>query len=251
MTIKFNKKVFAILLIVVFLAPQAMFAQANSNNVKAGAGFCNNLDKFLNNANDKASARQLAKDEKFAQRQSAIDAKRAENDKKLADLRAQALLRQNEKIDNISQKATTPEQQAALAEFKAGVSNAVSIRQAAMDAARNTYRSGVDKIIADRKTAINNAMSALNSSVEAAVAKAKSDCASGVDAVTVRTALQSAIKSARENFRTTVQSIGSIGDQIKTLVQARQDSYAKIKEEFKNTLESLKATLKAKIEANQ
>jgi hypothetical protein len=244
---KYNKQIIGMLVLTTLIAPQVMFA-AGSSTPKVNK-FCTNLDTAFANMTNKSATQEANRNIKLAERQNAVEGKRAENDKKVADLRAQALLKQDQKFNTILSKASTTEQKAAIAEFTAGVKAAVAVRQAAIDQARNTYRTSADQVIAGRKANIETALATRKAAVETAIAKAKDDCASGVDSSSVRTTLQSAIKGAQEVFKTTVQGLGKISDSTKTAIDARKVAFEQAQTNFKNTLESLKATLKTKLGA--
>lgn len=248
---KYNKQIVGALILTTLIAPQTIFASASSTP-KVNR-FCTdldtNLDRYFVNFTNKSAVQKANKDTKLAERESAMEVKRAENDKKVADLRAQALLKQDARFTAILAKASTTERKAAINEFTAGVKAAASVRHVAIDAARSAYRSGVDKIITDRKAKKESALSTRKAAIEAAVAKAKADCASGIDQITIKTNLQSAIKSAQEVFKTAVHGLGKIGDSTKTLSDARKVAYEKAQTDFQNTLESLRATLKSKLGA--
>jgi len=245
---KYNIKQFiGALILITLIAPQVMFAETTSTSKIKADKFCENLSTFQTNSENKVVAKNAEKNLKLANREAEIATKRAEKDKKVADLQAKALAKQEVNFAKVLSKATTIEQKTAINEFIASVKIALSVRQTAMNAARDAYRSGADNIIAERKTKIETALSLRKSTIATAVAKAKADCAAGVASATVKTTLQSSIKSANDAFKNTIQNLGKVGDQLNGLIDARKISFEKAKNDFKNTLESLKVTLKTKL----
>jgi len=248
---KYNKQIIGTLVLMSIIVPQAIFAAATGTpKVRAaadGAMFCQNMDKFLANSEGKMASMKTERNSKMATREAEMLAKRAEKDQKVSDLRAEALTKQDARFNAILAKATTTEQKAAITEFVTAVKSAIAVRQAAVDAARNTFRTEADKVIADRKAGIDAAITARKTAVDIAIAKAKTDCGAGVDSATVRTTLQAEIKSAGDIFKAAVQGYGKMGDSAKTLEATRKAAFEESHNAFKTTMESLKTTLRTEL----
>lgn len=247
---KYNK-IITTFVVLSLIVPQFMFAvssttPANGNKV-AGQNFCANLDRFITNSEKKLFTRQENKNDKIAERISIMEKRREENDKKVTEKRAEALSRQDARFTELMNKASTTAQKIAITEFQEAVKNAVSARQTAIDSAKNAYREGVDNLVTDRKTKTDEATKVMKDAINSAIAKAKTDCANGVDSVTVRNTLQTAIKEARDTFKATIQNLGKIGDKIEVLNQTRKTAFEKAQNDFKTALENAKSVLKTKL----
>jgi hypothetical protein len=91
---------------------------------------------------------------------------------------------------------------------------------------------------------VDAAVAAHKNAVDAAKAKAKADCASGVDAAAIRTALRDSLKAANDAFRTSVKRPEDLDEQVKALRTTRDASIRSAIETFKTEFETAKTALK-------
>jgi hypothetical protein len=147
-------------------------------------------------------------------------------------------------------KAATDTQKAAVATFKASVTQAVTTRRTAVDAANKAFQQGVQASVTGRQAQLKTAAATYKTAVSAALANAKSSCAAGVAPATVRTNLQTALAKARtnlENARKNAEKVGSSLDALKaTRKAAVEKANADFKTAMKGALDQLKATLGVK-----
>jgi hypothetical protein len=210
-----------------------------------GQNFCANIDSAIAKINDAqrngGDKRKMMSETRGAKR----DEKRDTREDKLDDKRSTHGEDRSSRYTKMMEKATTTEQKVTVETFRTAVENAVSKRQAAVDAAIATYRTASDKLITDRKLAVETAGAAHKSAVDAAIAKAKTDCAGGVDAAAVRSTMRAEIKSANDTFKTASKRPEELSNQIKPLREARDAAIKKAVESFKTEFEAAKAVLKA------
>ena len=253
---KYNKQLIAMLIMTSFLAPQVIFAAGIGSGAGTGTStpkysktnmFCENLGTTSNNSRARLTENIAKRETKLNSRQAEMQTKRNSKDQKVLELRAEALKKQEANFDKILAKATTTEQKLAVNEFISSVKQAVTVRQEAVNAYRNTYRSGVDQVLAERKNKLETAIALNKTATENAIAKAKTDCANGVDNATVRANLQNSIRNAHESFKATINGMGKISDSLKKMAEIRKTSFEKAHSDFRDNLEALKVTLKAKL----
>lgn len=243
---KYNKQILGMLVVMGLLLPSVMFASQNLNSKPNGDKFCTNLDTFLVNSEKKLTDRGTKHNTNVQTRETNMATKRAENDKKIAEKRTQAIAKQDAKFVALSVKIKTQEQKQAITEFQATVKNLVSARQTAMDSARDAYRKGVDGNVGERKAKVDEAMKIMKETISTAVAKAKVDCASG-SVAEVKTTLKTAIQNARDTFKTTVQGLAKVSESNTILIEARKVAFEKAQNDFKTGLEVAKKVLKEKL----
>jgi hypothetical protein len=252
---KYNKQILAGLVLSVIILPNTIFAASTTRPIReprepkvAQNKFCENIEARISNSGGKLGERESQMNAKLDKRQAEMVSRRSDKDSKVGDMRAEALTKQTEKFKAALAKASTAEQKAALEDFQAGVKNAVAVRQSAVDSARNAFRQNADSIISERQDKIEDALDARKSAVDTAIAKAKTDCANGVDAVTVRNNLQASVKLAQESFKSTISGLKDSKGDLKVLAETRKTAFEKAHNDFKNTLESLKKTLLEKLQ---
>jgi hypothetical protein len=197
-----------------------------------------------------------AKDIKLIELENRLIAKRSEQEDKITKNKvsnenalAQKRIEQDTKrlagYEKLLGHATTDEQKAAVEKFKSTVEALVIARRAAVDAAIAIYRSGMEKLITDRKAGMDVALATYKAAIKAAEQKAATDCAAGIDPLTVRTNLKSAADAARAAYKSEREIVKKISDQVKTLGDARKAAFEKALNDFKVALETAKNELKA------
>ena len=122
---------------------------------------------------------------------------------------------------------------------------ALNVRRNAVDAAIKNFRDGVQAAVDSRKTAVDAAIASFKSAEQAAVEKAKADCAAGVAPRDIKQALQSSLKTARENLVKARQELDKKQDAMKPLIEAKKQAMEKAQADFKAAVEKAKNELRA------
>lgn len=203
-------------------------------------GFCTQIDKIIVQIGSNSPAqggKRLENVEKRSEKReevrTQVDIKREENDNK-----------RKAQLAELTKRASTEEQKAAVATFTTAIEKALADKKIATDALLTAHRKEVDQTVAARKATLEKASVTLTSDIESAKKKAVSDCASGVSGETVRIALKDAIQKAQQNFRTSVQTVQkeTPGDKIadkKKELQVIDETFKKSVEQAKNNLKSI------------
>lgn len=202
-------------------------------------GFCSQIDKILVQVDTKTTLPGEKRVENITNREekrvvtrSEVDATREENDSK-----------RKIQLEELTRRATTEEQKAAVTAFITAVEKALATKKASTDTLLETHRAEIDKNVATRKSAIEKATATLKTDIETAKAKAKSDCANGVNGDTVRTTLKDSIQKAQAAFRTTLQPLQNTADTTKQ--EAKKKELKVIEDTFKKSVEQAKNNLKS------
>ena len=203
-------------------------------------GFCTQIEKALITINNKgmmgAEKRTEAMNnqaDKREDRRTDVDMRRTENQAK-----------RKSQIEEITKRATTEEQKLAVAKFSTALTEALSVKNKAIDTLLATHRAEVDKAVASRKAEVDKALATLTSSIEAAKTQAKNDCANNVDGNVIRTNLKNSIQKAQESFKSSVTSIEKVKDVSEASRNLKKAELKKIEETFRKSVESARNDLK-------
>ena len=203
-------------------------------------GFCTQIEKALITINNKgmmgAEKRTEAMNnqaDKREDRRTDVDMRRTENQAK-----------RKSQIEELTKRATTEEQKLAVAKFSTALTEALSVKNKAIDTLLATHRAEVDKAVASRKAEVDKALATLTSSIEAAKTQAKNDCANNVDGNVIRTNLKNSIQKAQENFKSSVTSIEKVKDISEASRNLKKAELKKIEETFRKSVESARNDLK-------
>lgn len=203
--------------------------------IERNAKMSEHLNSVQRNILDRKMTRQNVFDENRDERDVTLEKNRSERDAKREDMYARLL---NQAGDDADKKA-------AVTTFRKAVEKTISKRQQTIDAAIVAFRTGVDAAIGTKKTTIDASLSTFKSAMDGAFATAKSDCASGVDPVTVRETLQSSLKDAKATVGDQRKDSDAVGEQVKILSEAKKLSFSETLSDFKLALEQARTDLKA------
>ncbi len=173
-------------------------------------------------------------EEKRESRDATLEAKRSERDAKREEMYAKLLER----------AGSDTEKQSAVTAFQSAVEEAVSARKKAVDDAISAFRSGVDAAIGARKNTMDTSIAEFKEAAAAAFSATKTSCESGADPETVRTALQSSLKSARANIEDDRQAAENVGEKVRALAVTKKAAFESAHAAFKAAMEDARADLK-------
>jgi hypothetical protein len=202
-------------------------------------GFCAQIDKIIvqigNNGSTSGEKRVENIEKRTEKREvvrTEVDTKREENDSK-----------RKAQLAELTKRATTDEQKAAIATFTETIEKALADKKTATDAILAAHRKEVDQLVLTRKTTLEKALTTLKSDIDTAKKKAVADCANNVSGESVRTTLKDSILNAQKTFRTTTQSIQK--DTQSEKMTDRKKELQAIDEQFKKSVEQAKNNLKS------
>jgi len=241
---KFLAAVFAVSFLV---APVFAFADTGVavDRVAPEISFCSNLSTFSSTVNARLSMAQTNLNSRQTQRNSNVTNREAKRTKELTDLRA---AQDSERIAiyaKLGVKATTTSETQAVAEFKATIEAAVTVRRAAVNAAMDAYGAGLDSVLQARQAAVQTARQNLNASILAAITAAQKACSDGTASATVRANFAASVKAAQTQFITDRKAIDKAGPQIKALAKTRNAAVKKAMDDFHTAAENARVELKA------
>jgi hypothetical protein len=204
-------------------------------------GFCNRVttlqsklaDQIIN-AEKKLALNEESKSATVLKKEGDADVKRAEGRAKAEGTRAL-------KWDKMISKAKTQAQKTAVEAYKKAIADAVSVRQASVDASVKVYREGLATLMTTQNTTATTAIATFKASIEGALAKAKTDCASGVENKTVSSVFNKTVSDARATLNTSRKTKNS--EAFKTLKKTRDDAFKKAETDFKASLDKARADL--------
>lgn len=238
-------KVLTLTLATSLLAPVVSFAQTTPGaNVTPSKLFCSKIDQVV-----------APIDQRFAEREAKLQAKRQETadnltkkisdrDAHLAEVRATADANRKAEYAKLEARATTDAQKQAVAAFEATTDAAIAARKAAVDSAISMLRQNVAQAIATRKAAVDTATNTFKTAKTAAIQKAKTDCAAGVDAKTVRDTFKASMKTAQNKLKSDYQAIDKVKGSFETIRTEKKQALDKAFADFKTTMEKARTDLK-------
>lgn len=236
-----TKKVIIILLaiglLLGLLLPTFALGQTERPVCERFASFKTRSDAQATKRKDKFSQQLEARAEKLTDRRDAraerIEAHRVKFDQVLA-----------EHIARLNARATNAEQAAAVAEFEKAVKEAMAKRRAAVSAAHQAFIKGVQDAVTARRQALAASATTYYSAIGTAIDQAVANCDAGTDPSTVKSELQTAIRSAKEDFREARASTAKVGPNVSELTKVRREAVQKARDEFKATVEAARDKLK-------
>jgi hypothetical protein len=163
----------------------------------------------------------------------------------LASARAAADQKRDADFQELSAKATTDAQKAAIATFEASVTQAITTERTSVDTADMAFEQGVLAVISARQTALANAAANYKAAVASALSQAGSSCTAGVSPMTVRTTLQEALQAARSALQSVASKSQGLGPNVSNLAATRKAAVQKAQALAKTAIDAALATLKA------
>lgn len=228
---------------VVSLAVSSATATPKSNKNEANS--CSNLVARLEKKNQKLADQlgqyQIRKGDQLKK----VSENRLNINEKLLGVRAKVDANRDNRIAKLEARATTTEQKAAVAAFRTTLATITEARRLAVDVAVKAYRENVDQKLATRKSSIETARATLKSAIDALLVKARADCANGVANQTIRVSANTGIKTARQQFATTISGLDKTKAVVKDATEARKTAVTKAQTDFKTAYEKALADLKA------
>ena len=235
------------------ILPSSAFAANIGADVKVktgvGVNFCTTLEsRSTEFSNHIQNLTQNFVNEK-SDRISAIDARRQTRDENLTNIRSNGDEKHDTRFTILSAKATTDAQKAAVAQFQADVTAAITLRRSSIDTAIKNYRDGVNNLVSTKFIALDDSVATLNTDVDQVLTQAKNACDSGTASTTVLATLKASLKSDQANFKN-ARSTDKIKADIETLDSTRKAAVTQAVVKFKADLAQATAKLKAAFKAD-
>jgi len=252
------KKIGATTLVAFSLLPMMAFAEdttvtstvrsasatQSKGTATSSANFCARINdaskKFTEQIKDietKNADALSKKSENLAQRESQVNAKKAEARFKSDSKRVANWGKMEAQVKNDEQKA-------ALATYKTTVEQALETRRIAVDTAVTTYQTGVTSILSGHTASVTTAITTFKTSVEQALAKAKADCAKGVSGKNAQATFSKTINNARKMIQDARKN-NEKNPAVLELKKARDEAIKAAEQAFKNTTTQARLDLQA------
>ena len=112
-------------------------------------------------------------------------------------------IQKSERFDKLMTKATTDTQKAAVTAYQKAITDAMTARKTAIDAALKIYNDGAASSITAHNSAMLTATNAFKAATAGAMSKATTDCAlAGADGKAIKTAFNTSMKAAKVALET-------------------------------------------------
>ncbi len=210
------------------------------------SSFCTKLTGETGNITAKLGELKGRKDTAVSKRDQDKSADRTKWGQELTENRTKWDAERATNFAKLEAKATTPTQVAAVKAYGTTITNAVTARRAANDAARANFKTGVDAAVAAQHSNLTAQTNAFTASINSAVATAKAAClATPTNSATIKATLQASLKTARETFQTGRKSDNSVGTKVKALAATRNTAIKANNTAFQTATKAAKDTLKA------
>lgn len=218
---------------------------ASSTGAVEKNNFCINLDATSLTIGQRLDQREEWLEEKRADRLNNLAKRRLNRDERLSQFRDNWEDARTKLFERLEAQATTTEQKQAVAVFISAINEADAAKKAAINEAIKAYRENLDALVNERKEAVDKAKANHRAATEAVFQKAETDCASGIDALTVRTEAREALAVERDAYRAKVVAIEKLADKAKDLATTRQEAIKEAVDDFKQALSTARVPLKA------
>jgi len=165
------------------------------------------------------------------------------------DLLARRQMRDQQRMNfyqQISTKAQTDEQIAAIATFKEIVEAAVVTRREAIDAATIAMQNAIDGLAIKKNESVEKAYNEYKASYETAIANAGGTCpedATTEDLKNIAKDLNAELKTARSKFRADIKNTRQVGPEAQELAAIRKTAVKDVIAKFKATVDPAREAL--------
>lgn len=209
--------------------------------------FCSRIDASTTELDGLISTGEKNYLEAKTTRKETLADSRAESDKALLGARAEADANYAEQYKLLTAQATTKSQKKAVIAFQKTITEAITKRRAAIDAAIKEYRSGVDQLLANKDKTYSAAVTSLKASIDTSMQVAKADCLASVAAgAQAESDTKINIRNARYEFAAAIKKIDTTAE-LDALTSTRDQALTKADTNFQSILESAGTSLKVSL----
>ena len=211
---------------------QAAFCTRIQNNASALQGeMFQKIKNFLEKHSERTLRVQSDRLERDAERSKRQNAWSTAYDKHFSKLR---------------ERAGTDAEIQAVEAFQITVTAALETRRKALEIIIERLRVGTDEAMAVRQAQLEDALNRMQASVDTALSRVRIECVqSGIDPMTLRTELVTALRSAREEFtRSAKQSNDAVAAQLRSFSQGKRNEAIAAEQVMRLTLEEARRSLK-------
>ena len=209
------------------------------------AKFCANVGKTKENITGSTKEKADKLKEGFDKRTTNIASKRAEITLKVSANRLKSDAERTRRFAELESKAKTDAQKTAVKSYEAAVLAAVAKHRAAVDAADKTFLDGVAIAVGSRQTQLTALTQGYQAAVSLAIVQAKSSCAAGVPAPTVRQNLSTTLKTIHSKFAEARKALEKSKPNLDILKDAHKAAIKQANADFRAALKAAFAQLKA------
>ncbi len=204
--------------------------------------FCSEIDGLASQALSSITDLEKKYNKKSEERMKEVCNVRTMQEQSEAERRGQSADMRAKALAELTAKAKTSKEKAALKKFAQDLDVALALRQKQVDESNAILRKQVDKMLSDRKAALSAATTSLKAAVDASVKKAKASCSNKASGNTVKDEFKDNLKKARISFEAAVQKIASTTPD--SAIKTRNDAMLSAHKAFNKTLESKLSDLK-------
>lgn len=203
-----------------------------ASSTKPLTDFCSQIDKIIVAIDDKV----VADVDKHAGKVTKKDEKRDDIRTQIDTLREHNRLKRITQLEELSRKGTTLEQKKAIENFTAEFTQALILKNKAIDDLIHSHREEIDALTGAKKDFVTKSLATLKTDIETAKIKARSDCTKGVSGITVRTDLKNALQKAQADFKKKVLSLDTLTSTSTKDISYKKSELLNIEDAFKKSL---------------
>jgi hypothetical protein len=223
-------------------------SSAQTPRTTGDAKFCSSLDSIEDKIITALSARLDTAKTRYSAHLDTLATKRDAALAQLETKRDQVDVKWEQTIAQITAKAKTDAQKAAIAEYETTVEKLVETRRAAVDAAVQDFIAGVSDLRGVVGTDYSDMLAAHKAEMEAAFDEAQAACGGGTASATVRQQLRDDLEEIRRTFKD--ERIDYVKrDEFVALRQTRMDATEAARKTFRTGLDEANKKLRASLGA--
>lgn len=224
--------------------PEDRVKLADDSNM-GGGNFCTKIPTFGEKINSQIFEREAELMKKRAESDKMFELRKGAVDIKLSERRGDWDDNFSRHFSLLESRATTDAQKAAVTKFRATVELASKERRTAIDAVIASFSGNVATTTAVRKMKVDEAVRVYKVALDAATAKAKADCvATPASEKAVRETYRTALKIAKEEFKSDMKAIEKIRSIVNDLSADHKAAIQKANEAFKAKVQAALTELK-------
>jgi hypothetical protein len=238
-------KYISLTIIGIFFTPSLLQASSSSSvsmvteKIKNQATFCSQIDNVIIALSEKTTP------VKKSQEKQTISQERGQDPLlKLVAIQKENNTKRQIQIEELTKRATLPNQEIALRTFTASVTEALIIKDKATKTIILSYQKEIDRASTTKKELFDKALETLMTDIKTAKEQAKKDCLKNSNDKNIQKNLKDAINTAEKRFKAVISLIEKNTVIPVESKNTRKAELTRIEDAYKRSLEQAKNNLK-------
>lgn len=224
--------------------PKAPHLAAESRQTQSSQKRCQPIDKIASRIQSQLAKRQSKVEAKRTALSAKVTSRQEHREDQLATKRTEWDAKRQQSFDKLHTKAKTEAQKQAVEEYVTAMHSAIATRRVANDQVFATFRSDLANLKQTLGQSVEQSITATATETNRAVASAKASCESGQKPSAVKQTLKSELKAIQASAKT-ARHANTKAEQIKIIVQKRNDAIRVNADTFKATTEQARQKLRS------